>query len=1279
MPGHAADRNMLFGIVALQMELITRDALITAMGAWALEKHRPIGEILVEQGALDPVDRSDLEPMIDRRIAREGGDPAKSLAGLTSATSLAAAIRRSFADPDVLGSHTYVAEARTHLQGEAEAEGPAGADRANPTGARYRKILYHAEGGLGIVYVAKDEELNREVALKEIKPRFADNPTSQSRFLMEAEITGGLEHPGIVPVYGLGHYDDGRPFYAMRFIKGDSLKDAIADFHADQALKADPGERTLALQKLLRRFLDVCNAVAYAHSRGVLHRDLKPDNVMVGRYGETLVVDWGLAKAIGRSPDLDPSGAEATLVPSSASGSDDTLPGSVIGTPAYMSPEQAAGRLDLLGPASDVYSLGATLFALLTGQAPITGKDVAEVIKKVEHGEVPRPRERSPWLDVALEAICLKAMALRPDDRYASPRSLAEDLERWIADEPVTACKESVGTRLRRWSGRNRTLVTAAASLLVTAVVALTIATILINEQRSKAAEQSRLRGIAVSQTKVALDRAREAAALAEAAEDRATAESSRAKDEAAKVVSVVSVLVNSFRSSDPIGLEGYGLRASAEVMTTLTAREILERSARLIDQNLIDRPLVRATLMDTIGDVYHSMAELDRAAPLLEEALKIRAGLLAWDDPDLATSLIHLGRLKQDRADFDGAERDYRDALERRTKRFGAFTPEVMSVKLLLGILWLFEIENDRAEPVFREIIEKFGPTLGESNRDVAIARLGLAAALFEKNQAPEALLQSRKAIGAILSRADAEQFLLMIGKFQAGFTFNSMGQPRLAERLFRECYKGMQGIIGPEHPYLAYLDLEIGRARESIGDDIQAEASYRRCLDLIRRSGGIRQPRARNAVDSFGKFLVKKKRLDEAEALYGEYLRVCREGYGDDHIWVADALVLMAHVPSRRGDFDEVLRIYRQALAIYRSRTDHNPAFLELCLNNLALELHRRGQFGQAEPLYREALPISRKRAGDRTAQLGVILDNLAKCLMDQNRFDDEVVRLLDEAHQIVRLPVQVNYELGLSVRSHLAILNYRLGAFDRAEGPARDALETARRVFAAAPLKQIEHLRTLAGVSIANGEVHRVIPLLEEAAALASKAGGANSADSLIALSLLALAREADGDHAGHRQALATMAGRSSAVADPARLAMLTWTLARFPEPPIAADRLEALARQTLAAGPGLEFNQLAGSAALLRAGKVEEAARLLETIRKPRKEFPYCDHFLAVAYHQLGRLDESRAAASRVIAWVERPEKLTRNWDLLLVGKLFRRELAWLNRDFNADLPQNVFAP
>jgi tRNA A-37 threonylcarbamoyl transferase component Bud32 len=348
-----ADRNLLFGILALQMDFITRDTLIAALNAWVIEKHRPLGEILVGQGALAPEDRALLEPMVARHIQMHCCDSQRSLAALSS-TGLVPTTLRRIADPDVQASLDHLGTARGETDGGSDSQDSALVDgESGSMGGRYRILRFHAEGGLGRVFVARDAELRREVALKQIKDEHADDPHRRARFLVEAEITGNLEHPGIVPVYGLGHHADGRPFYAMRLIQGDNLKEAIARFHRAEAPRRDPGERALELRRLLGRFLDVCNAVAYAHSRGVLHRDLKPGNIMLGKYGETLMVDWGLAKSVGR-PDAARIDGERTLTPESGSDVEPTEVGARIGTPAFMSPEQAAGRLDELGPASDI-------------------------------------------------------------------------------------------------------------------------------------------------------------------------------------------------------------------------------------------------------------------------------------------------------------------------------------------------------------------------------------------------------------------------------------------------------------------------------------------------------------------------------------------------------------------------------------------------------------------------------------------------------------------------------------------------------------------------------------------------------------------------------------------------------------------------------------------------------------------------------------------------------------------------------------------------------------
>ncbi len=421
-----------------------------------------------------------LDGLIERQLRRHGSAD-KSLAAVPVSSALKEQIK-SLGQPDLEAS---LARLSTAADDPYATVAPDGSESPN---LRYRILRPHARGGLGEVFVAEDTELHREVALKEIQPQHAGNDASRGRFVLEAEITGGLEHPGIVPVYGLGTYRDGRPFYAMRFIKGDNLKEAIARYYATSTPRGEsssPAGRdadNLEFRQLLGRFIDVCNAVAYAHSRGVLHRDLKPGNIMLGKFGETLVVDWGLAKVVGRveshkRPGDSPSD-EVTLRLSSGSGVAASVAGSAVGTPAYMSPEQAAGKLNDLGPTTDVYSLGATLYTLLTNRPPVEGADVAEVLRKVQRGDIDwAALQRSPH---ALVATCKKAMALQPADRYATPLALAEDLEHWLADEPVSAHREPILVRTRRWMRQHRTLVTSAAAVLLVATLGSIVASALL-------------------------------------------------------------------------------------------------------------------------------------------------------------------------------------------------------------------------------------------------------------------------------------------------------------------------------------------------------------------------------------------------------------------------------------------------------------------------------------------------------------------------------------------------------------------------------------------------------------------------------------------------------------------------------------------------------------------------------------------------------------------------------------------------------------------------------
>ncbi len=434
------ERQLLFGILAFQNGCLSREALLSGLQIWRQDRLQSLVDVLRKQGTLsdDAVDL--LQQLVDLHVQQHGNDPQQSLGSLSSLGSLrqeleqlgdaeiAATLTHISATPDAAAAETVIPSQSDSQQTFVPSETAISGDisKLRPSGTRYRIIKPHAKGGLGEVFVARDEELNRDVALKEIRGEHAHNKDSRGRFVLEAEITGGLEHPGIVPVYGLGQYADDRPYYAMRFIQGDSLQEAIKAYHSPESEQTTESERTLQLRKLLGRFIDVCHTIHYAHSRGVLHRDLKPSNIMLGDYGETLVVDWGLAKASGENHSADEAGCRRrSSFRVGKTPVDMTVAGRVIGTPIYMSPEQAAGRLDRIGAATDVYCLGATLYQLLTGSPPFNPNS-PNVLADVRNGAFEPPAERSPGVPKPLAAICRqKAMALEPGERYPTCSELA--------------------------------------------------------------------------------------------------------------------------------------------------------------------------------------------------------------------------------------------------------------------------------------------------------------------------------------------------------------------------------------------------------------------------------------------------------------------------------------------------------------------------------------------------------------------------------------------------------------------------------------------------------------------------------------------------------------------------------------------------------------------------------------------------------------------------------------------------------------------------------------
>jgi tRNA A-37 threonylcarbamoyl transferase component Bud32 len=835
--------------------------------------------------------------------------------------------------------------------------GPKSAAPAEP--GRYRALAPHARGGLGEVLVAEDAQLGRRVALKRIQPRWRHDAEARRRFLLEAEVTGRLEHPGVVPVYSLTEDADGELCYAMRFVEGETLQQAIRRYHAS------PG--ALELRQLLSRFVAVCNAVGYAHSRGVLHRDLKPANIMLGKYGETLLVDWGLAKPFQRSEEARTSG-EQTLVPAEAASGDGTRLGQAVGTPAYMAPEQAAGAWESIGSATDVYALGATLYCLLTGRAPFDDPDAQQVLARVQRGVFPPPHDVRPEVPAALEAVCLKAMSRRPEGRYGSALELAADVERWLADEPVAAYPEPLAARLRRQARRHPAALAAAAGLLLAGLVGLGLGLAAVQAEKQHTAAER--------------DRAEENATAAAEAGSKAQEQAGRA--EALNKFLLEDLLAEAAPEKNP--------RAKK-----VTVEEVLDKAAAKVEKGFVRQPDTEADVRLAVGETYRLLGLYERGRPHLEQALALRRQRLGPDHPFTLDAVDKWALLLRDQGKLAEAEPLFRQNLKARRRVLGPDHPDALDAVNNLALLLKDEGNLAEAEPLLRQNLEAHRRVQGPDHPDTLLAVNNLASLLWDQGKLAEAELLCRQNVvdRRRVSGPDHPNTLKAVNNLAN--LLREQGNSKEAEFLLRQNLEAMRRVQGPDHSDTLCAVNNLAMLLQDQGKVAEAELLFRQNLEAQRRGLGPDHPFTLIGVNNLAMLLQDQGKVAEAEPLIRQNLAAQRRVLGPDHPNTLAAGNNLAGLLQEEGKLVEAEAVAREALARGRTKLPAGHPTLAGSLSELGAIMTANGRPQEAMPLLREALDYRRKGLPPGHPKTAQVESQLGGCLLALKQFAEAEPLLL------------------------------------------------------------------------------------------------------------------------------------------------------------------------------------------------------------------------------------------------------------------------------------------
>jgi tetratricopeptide (TPR) repeat protein len=757
----------------------------------------------------------------------------------------------------------------------------------------YRILRLIGEGGMGSVYEAEQEKPRRTVALKVIKPGVVSSQALR-RFELESQVLGMLQHPGIARIYEAGTADSGQglqPFFAMELVRGRNLLEHAA-------------ARGLGMRDRLELVARVCDAVQHAHQKGVIHRDLKPINILVDESGEPKVLDFGVARATDAE-------LQTTV---------QTQTGVIVGTIPYMSPEQVAADPAGIDTRSDVYALGVVLYELLSGRLPydLRGKPIPEAARVIGEEEPARLSsvDRSCRGDV--ETIVAKALEKDRSRRYGSAAELGADIRRFLSDQPIVARPPSAGYQIRKFAKRNKVLVAGFA----VAFVALAA-------------------GAAISTWQ---------AVRATRAEQLASARLVQAEQQAARAGAINGFLLEMLGSANPEALRRTDQAKGREV----TVLQVLAEAVRRLDAgSLKDQPLVEAAARQVIGDTYKTLGRLDDADPNLRRSLELYEKDLGRDSVEIADAMSSLAWLRWAQGKQDEAEPLLHEAYGIKRRLLKEDDPALAKSLRNLAVLHAEMGKNAEAEPMYRQALAVFRHSPGPEDLEAATTLKELGMLLQEEGRLDEsepllreALEIRRRVLGDV--HPDVARAL-----HDLAFLLKAQGKLPEAEQSLREAIRQWRAIYGNEHTDLAASLVNLGVVLRDEGRLDDAEQEFRQGLAIQRRVLAPDHPDIGSTLYNIARLLSSKGMAAQAEPLYGEAVSIGRKTYDQASPTLAGLLAGAAANLTALGNARRAEPLLREALAIYEKTYPAGDWHRCQVMSLLGEALTKQGRYTEAEPL--------------------------------------------------------------------------------------------------------------------------------------------------------------------------------------------------------------------------------------------------------------------------------------------------------------------------------------